>query len=475
MVTEADVGTEGEAALLLEASASSRATHHLPRPAARILRRLLVAVVLFITATAMTIPVRPRLILDAASNDSSLASYYSGMVDSLQAILTIFTAPLFGAVSDVVGRKPILVLSHLGELTGLLVVASCPSSLAFQFPAYMLIAVTNSYVTTANTIVADLSNIASADMGADDARVSSTANFGYLGAAFGVSFLIGPTLGGLIEDYWYLASSFHVACVLIVIAVAYVATFLPETKQRTIAEQPSSSTEALQPTASWWRRTGTNVSTTAREVTDAIRATQINPLPRARRIFAANEAMTWIAITIATASLAQGGLNAIMFLYLNKKLGWDTKETGFFLSMVGLSVLIAQGLLAPLAVRLIGEVPTILMAYALSALHYLLYALANTTETMYFALFIGMFGFTVDPVLKGLLARQVSIDSQGSLQGSLSAITSVVRPVAPVISSALFGFGNAIGRPGLPFIVLAVIASGCIGFARIAFWKDGLK
>ncbi|CDF36800.1 unnamed protein product [Chondrus crispus] len=475
MVAQDDVAREPEAAPLLHAHPADPPAAAAAPPASRVLPHLLVSVLLFVTAIALTIPVRPRLILDAADGNTQRASVFSGFVDCLVAFFSIFSSPLFGAVSDITGRKPILVMSHFGELIGLLVVARFPKNLAIQFPAYMFIALTNAYVTTANTIIADISAY-EPGLADDDTPVSAATNYGYLGVAIGFSFLIGPVLGGTIEDTFYLASSFHVASLMILAAVVYVCVFLPETKPCAAVEDPLHTHPASHPsTAQFLNATFVNVSASALKVTDAIRATDFNPLPRVRRIFSANPALTWIAISLSMTSIAQGGLNAIMFLYVNERLGWGTKETGLFLSGVGLSLLISQGILAPLFVRFLGEVTTIIFGFSMSALHYLVYSRATSTSIMIIAMFFGMLSFVSDPAMKGLLARQVSIDSQGSLQGSLSALTAVVRPISPIFSAALFSYGISIGRPGLVFEFITIISASAVLCARIAFWKPGLK
>lgn len=450
----------GETTLLLspESNASTLTlTSH------QVLRKLIAAILLFITAVAMTVPVRPRLILDAASEDTTLASTFTGVVESLQSVIAIFSSPLFGAVSDVIGRKPMLILAHLGEFIGLLIVAQFPHSLSAQFPAYLLIALTNAYVITVNTMVADVSR---------HDVLSSATNYGYIGATFGLCFLIGPALGGIIEDNFYLASSFHVACVIIALAMLFVYFIVPETKQSTSLNAPP----ATESDASMEQPPLTRADTASpREVMSAIRQAQLNPIPRARRIFSHNEGLTWMAIAIATSSLAQSALNSILFLYASVRLKWETKDTGYFLSMVGLSLLISQAVLAPLAVKYLGEVGTILIGYSLASVHYAIYGVARTTEMMYVGLFVGMFSFISDPAIKGLLARQVPSASQGSLQGSIAALSSIVKPFAPLLASTLFSYGSNIGMPGLPFHMMCGISAVSVLIARIAFWKPGLK
>lgn len=407
----------------------------------------------------MTIPVRPQLILKASNNDASFASYFHGMVESLQSIISIFSSPLLGAVSDVIGRKPILVLSHIGELIGLLLVATFPTSLAWQLPAYLLIALTSAYFSTVNTIIADISMHPGSP--STNQQVSSTTNYGRLGAMFGLCFLVGPGLGGYIEEKLYLGSSFRVACVLIVIAMVYVAMFVPETKEM---ERDAVLGGEMRGVGEW-----------IRNLRDAVRNTDVNPVPRVKQLFGGNAGLTWIAVSIATGAFAQSGLYSIMILYMHVRLGWETKETGFFLSMIGLSMLISQGVLAPISVKVFGEVGTILAGYSLSAVHYWIYAVARSGGMMYVGMVVGMFSSVSGPAMKGLLARQVGKESQGSLQGSLSALNSLVGPVAPIISSGLFGYGNKIGQPGLPLLVLAGIEGLSVVFAGIGFWKPGLK
>lgn len=343
-----------------------------------------------------------------------------------------------------------------------------------QFPAYLLIALTNSYFTTASTIIADISMQQwHQGRGEEEVHVSSTTNFGYLGAVSGLCFLIGPFLGGLIEERFYLASSFHAAALMIALAMVYVYVFLPETKPNSPLDTQVDQydVDGQSQLTRLWKRT----STVAKELYRGVRETELNPFPRVGRIFGSSPAMTWLALAIGVSSLAHGGMNSIIFLYTNVKLGWGTKETGLFMSMVGLCLLISQGILAPLAVRYLGESTTILLGYSLSALHFVVYAMARSTQVMYAGLFVAMLSYTSEPAMKGLLARQVGIDQQGGLQGSVSALSSVVRPLSPIIAGGMFGLGNSIGMPGLPFAVIAGVQTVALALVWVAFWKPGLK
>lgn len=408
------------------------------------LRRVLLGVALFVTAVAMTIPVRPRLILDASKNNATFASYYTGVLEVTQAVLEALCSPVLGALSDVLGRKPVLVVSQVGELVALLVVAKFRTNLTVQFFAYLLIALTSAYTTTTNTILADISS---------DGSANATTNYGLLGATIGLCFMVGPTVGGYIDETLYRAASFHVAALIIFASLFYVFFLVPETR-------PPQELD----TRPMRQRFG-----------NAVRNAQINPFPRVRRVLFQSEFLAWLAMAIAVSALAQTGMIAVLFLYVNTRLGWSTKETGIFISATGLGLLIAQGALARVAVKVFGEENTIVIGYTLAATHFLIYGIARNTLTMFIGLFVGVFSFISGPAVKSVLARQAPASSQGELQGSMTALSSLVKPISTILATTLFGVGNSINRPGMVFFVISAISYVAVILTKIAFSKPGIK
>lgn len=142
---------------------------------------------------------------------------------------------------------------------------------------------------------------------------------------------------------------------------------------------------------------------------------------------------------------------------------------------MGLSLLLSQGVLAPRAVKHFGETATILAGYALSVVHYIIYANATSPFLAYFGLAVGCIGFVAEPAMKGLISRQVAPSKQGSLQGALSALATMLRPLSPLFATTIFGFGNSVGRPGLAFLAIASVASAALCIVAVAFTKPGLK
>lgn len=162
---------------------------------------------------------------------------------------------------------------------------------------------------TVNTIVADVS-----DCGDSDHSNRRAANYGKLGATFGGCFLVGPALGGFIEDHFYATASFHAASFLVMLSIAWVYFLVPETRVDSIVHDGATECDEVRSVPS---------SSVFSELITVICQTEINPLPRIRDIFT-SDALKWLAAGIAVASLAQGGLNSIFFLYLNTRLGWGS-------------------------------------------------------------------------------------------------------------------------------------------------------
>jgi MFS transporter, DHA1 family, tetracycline resistance protein len=146
-----------------------------------------------------------------------------------------------------------------------------------------------------------------------------------------------------------------------------------------------------------------------------------------------------------------------------------------FLSMVGLSLLISQGLFARVCVKTIGETNTILLGFLFAVLHYAVYGFANRAWIVYMGLAFGCVSFVGEPAIKGLVARQVPAPEQGSLQGGLSALTTLLRPLSPLFGTTIFGYGNSIGRPGIVFAAISVLSSLSFLVVARALVKPGMK
>ena len=111
----------------------------------------------------------------------------------------------------------------------------------------------------------------------------------------------------------------------------------------------------------------------------------------------------------------------------------------------------------------------------MATLHYFLFAVATSSWVIYANLIPGMLGFAADPALKAVIARQVSMEEQGTFQGSLTSFCSVLKPAAPLLAGGLLSFGGSIGFAGLPFLAIGTISSVSIVLINIALNKPELK
>lgn len=417
------------------------------------LPRLLFAVFLFTTGIAMTIPVRHKMILQAAQNNASQAALFTGAVESVQSILSILVAPILGAVSDVIGRKPVLILSHTGEFAGLILMSQFKTSLAAIATAYMAIALTSTYMIIISAIIVDTSA---------ECSLTTTTSFGFLFATFGLCMFLGTAAGGIVESSLYFGSSFHIAACTTLLAAVYVYLFVPETRWI----QHGNNLPALG---------GSTPGNLFEKALEAIRKTNINPFPRILSFARESEALQWLGLTLCITSIAQSGLRSIVYLYTHEKLGWDLPQYATFLSSVGLSVLVSQAVIVWPIVKMFGERMAIMMGMACDAASYLVYAFAKTTRDMYIGLLLGAVGLVWDAALKGVLARQATADRQGVLQGSISAVKDVVAPLSPVLTSVLFSVGQRNGILGLPLFVMGFVYVLGMGCARVALWKSCLR
>lgn len=419
-------------------------------------------------AVAMVVPVRPKLLLDALGGSASRAAAVTGCLSTLDAVVEVVSNPALGHVSDLYGRRGVLLLAQAGLAVDFALTVMYAGAWQAHVVATFVGAATGVVFLTLTTVTADLA------VGTGE----EAAAYGALGAAYGVAFAVGPALGGAMAATSSLTTPFHGAMAAVALNAAVVRWLLPETA----------------PVGREWLPSGAGVGggcdgvgsdcgkeagcTNFRPVTAAagdggVFAT-INPLPRLRVLFRSS-VLRWLGATVAASGVASGGLGSMLFFYTNTRFGWGPPETGRFLSAVGISMIVSQGVLARPAVAVLGERRLILTGYALKATHLVLYGAARSGGAMYGALGVATLGYAAGPTWKGILARQVEPDEQGALQGGLAALSTVVQPVAPLVATGLFGYFAPRGMPGVPLYVMAALTLGAMAIAAKALAHPHLR
>ncbi len=370
---------------------------------------ILITLFLDILGLGIIIPVLPELVTDFLDGDASRAAAWFGAIASSFALMQFFFAPVLGALSDRFGRRPVILISLFGFGVNYLLLAFAPS-LLWLFVARILSGITGASMTTANAYIADIST--------DETRAR---NFGLVGAMFGLGFICGPALGGVLGELGPRVPFFASAGVVLVnwvYGLAVLPESLPPDKRRKVT----------------WR--------------DA------NPLG-GLRLLGRYPLVAGLAVAFVFMSLSQRGMETIWVLYTHYRYGWEEFENGMTLALFGVAAIVVQGLLVRRVVARVGERRAVLIGMGFSALGMVLFGLASLPWMMVATIAISALGGIAGPSIQALVTGSIRPDEQGGVQGTLTSLISLTAIFAPLISTQLFrrftGDGALVELPGAPF------------------------
>lgn len=375
---------------------------------------ILVTLFLDVLGLGIVIPVFPELVTDFLDGDVSRASVYYGFLASSFALMQFVFAPVLGALSDRFGRRPVLLIALFGFGVNYLILAWAPT-LAWLFVARILSGIMGASFTTAHAYIADIST-----------RHNRAANFGLAGAAFGLGFIFGPALGGLLGHLGPRVP-FLVSAAIVLLNWLYGLLILPESLPAE-RRRPVSLREA-------------------------------NPLG-GMALLARYPLVAGLAVTFVLVSLAQRGMESIWVLYTHYRYGWEELHNGLALALVGLMGALVQGGLVRRVVPRLGERRAILIGIAIATAAYVLYGLAFHPAMLLATILLGSLGAIGPPAIQSLVAGTVSPREQGATQGALTSLMSMTAIVAPLIATQLFsactGDDAVVELPGIPFLAGAL-------------------
>jgi DHA1 family tetracycline resistance protein-like MFS transporter len=376
---------------------------------------IFLTLVIDIVGLGIIIPVIPQLIEGLLhTNDLSKAALYGGWMTFLYATMQFLFAPLIGSLSDKYGRRPVLLISLLGFGLDYMFLAFAPS-IFWLFVGRTISGITGASVTTASAYMADIS---------DDSNRAQ--NFGMIGAAFGIGFIIGPMLGGFLGEIAP-RLPFIVAACLALMNVVYGYFVLPESL-------PVENRRAFN-----WKRS--------------------NPLGSLVHL-KKYPAVSGLIFALIFIYLASHAVQSNWSFANMEKFKWSPKMIGFSLGMVGLLVGLVQGVLIRYINPKLGNEKSVYFGIALYALGLLLFAFASSSWMMFVFLIPYCLGGISGPALQSLISVHVPKNEQGELQGSLTSIMSVTSIAGPLIMTSLFAYftkpSNPIYFPGASFLLGAV-------------------
>jgi len=364
---------------------------------------ILVSVWLDVLSLGVIIPVFAPLIQQFEGGDAASAARWIGIFSTVWALSQFVGAPILGALSDRFGRRPVLLISLFGLAFDYLIMAFAPT-LWWLFVARVVSGFTAAGMAVASAYIADVTP--------PEKRAQA---FGWIGAAWGVGFIVGPAIGGYL-GHISLRAPFIGAAVLTLIAAIYGLFVLPESLKR--------------------------------ENRSAFAWSKANPVGSLGFLTAHRELLPLSAMNLLLQT-AHYVLPTIFVLYASNRYGWTIDMTGYALALTGICNIVVQGLLVKPVVAWIGEWGSVLAGLTFGGLGFAIYGLAPTgwaflIGTPVFGL-IGFFG----PGFQAIVTRRVAPSEQGRLQGANASLAGLAGVVAPT----LFGFTYAwFILPGNPYI-----------------------
>jgi DHA1 family tetracycline resistance protein-like MFS transporter len=384
---------------------------------------IFITLLIDVTGLGIIIPVLPKLIEQLIHGNISEAAAYGGWLTFAYAIVQFICAPVLGNLSDRYGRRPVLLLSLLGFGLDYFFMAFAPS-IAWLFAGRILSGITGASFTTAAAYIADVST-----------PEKRTQNFGLIGAAFGLGFILGPMLGGLLGQFGTKAP-FLAAGVLSLLNVVYGYFVLPESL-------PLANRRPFE-----WKR--------ANPVGALV---QIKKYPM----------VYGLIVTLIMLYIASNGVQSTWAFYGIQKFRWDEAWVGYSLAFSGLLVGIVQLGLIRIVIPRIGTVKSLYVGLLFYAVGLMLFAFATDGWMMFAILIPYSLGNIASPALQSIITGQVASAEQGELQGGLTSLMSITTIIAPPFMSNLFAYFTGQGAPfifpGAPFFLSALLVMVSIWFA----------
>jgi MFS transporter, DHA1 family, tetracycline resistance protein len=396
-----------------------------PEPRKAALAFIFVVVVLDVMALGIIIPVLPKLVETMAGGNTARAAELYGVFGTVWGLMQFVFSPVLGALSDRYGRRPVLVFSMLGLGLDYILMAVAPN-LVWLFVGRVISGITAASFSTANAYIADVTP--------PEERAGA---FGLVGAAFGVGFVLGPAIGGIMGDIDP-RLPFWVAAVLTLANAAYGFFMVPE---------------SLPPE----RRMGFSW-------------TRANPVG-SLRLLAQHRELLGLAGVAFLYHLAHVVLPAVAVLYTSYRYGWDNKTMGLTLAAVGVASGIVQaGLIQP-TIRVLGERATLMVGLLCGTTGFAIYGLATTSTGFWAGIPVMALWGLAGAATMGIMSRLVSGSEQGQLQGANSGLMALAGLVGPYLFSYVFARSIAPDAgwelPGAPFLLAAALL---LAGTALAWW-----
>lgn len=396
-----------------DTAAESRAPKVAPK---RALFFIMAVIFLDTVGFGIIAPVLPQLIANLNGSSISEAARIGGWLMVSYALVQFIFAPIIGNLSDRFGRRPVLLFSLLAFGIDYIFMGFAPT-LFWLFVGRIIAGIAGGSYVTANAYIADISD--------DDVKAR---NFGYIGAAWGLGFIVGPMIGGILGGEIGVRAPFFAAAGLVFATLIFGFFVVPESL-------PQKDRRAFS-----WGRANTFGA-----------LLQIRHYP----------IVVGLLIAMFFYMIAHDANPSVWSYYTIEKFDWSPQMIGYSLGVVGIcSVIINAGLVGP-AVKYLGEANTALLGLALAATGFFIAGTAINGTVMMLAIFpICMMGLA-GPAMRAIMSNAVPENAQGELQGATAAMMSLTMIIAPFIMTQLFAYYTAPGAPiyfpGVSYVLASVL------------------
>lgn len=376
---------------------------------------LLVTVMIDAMGVGLIIPVMPDLIQEVTGGDLANAALWGGVLSTVFAVMQFIFGPIVGNLSDRFGRRPVLLISLVVMAADYLVMAVA-GSIWLLFLGRVVGGITAATQSTANAYMADISEPG-----------KKAQNFGLIGAAFGLGFVLGPLMGGLLGTLGTRAP-FYAAALLAAGNACFGYFVLKETvtnaKRRAFSLRRANPFGALQ----------------------VLR--QIPGVPQGLLVYFLYQ----VAFFVYPAVWAYFG---------QARFGWNAGMIGLSLALFGVMMAIVQGGLIRLILRRFGERGTVVYGLVFDVFAFGAMAIVTSGTLALILTPLAALDAVITPALQGILSQAVGDDQQGELQGALTSVNAVAMILAPMVMTATFAAFTrsdaAVFFPGAPFVLSLIL------------------
>lgn len=389
---------------------------------------IFITLLIDITGLGLIIPVMPKLIEQMSGGGISQASWYGGWLTFTYAIMQFLFSPILGALSDRYGRRPVLLFALLGSAIDYLFLSFAPT-LWLLFVGRAVSGVTGASVTAATAYIADVST-----------AETNAKNFGMIGAAFGIGFILGPVIGGLLGSFGPRVP-FMVAAGLSFLNWLYGYFVLPESLPK--ESRRNFNRQTMIPGKS---------------------LIELKKHPELGGLVGA----------FVLIYLAAHAVQSNWSYFSIEKFGWSESMIGISLGVVGLLVALVQGVLVRYTQPMLGNEKSVYAGLLLYSLGLFLFAFASESWMMFAFLVPYCMGGIAGPALQSIIAHKVPNNEQGEIQGALTSLISLTSIAGPPLMTGLFAYFTKPSAPvhfsGAAFLLggIFMLASTFIAYRTLS-------